>query len=208
MAACIFMKARFGKYDPSMIANGMLAGLVAITAPCAFVNSRDAVIIGVIAGILVVLSVFFWEKRGVDDPVGAISVHGVCGIWGLLSVGLFADGAYGAGWNGVGATKYLNVDGKGVTGLFYGDGKQLVAQCIAAVVCMAWSFGSAFIFFKVQSMVMKLRPTAEDETAGLDLPEMGALAYPDFQTVGRHFARIAQIGIELRRGQGIGGMRG
>ncbi len=181
MAACMFMKLRFGKFDPSMIVNGMLAGLVAITAPCAFVNSRDAVIIGIIAGILVVLSVFFWEKRGIDDPVGAISVHGVCGIWGLISVGLFADGAYGGGWNGVGPTTYLGVAGKGVTGLFYGDGKQLIAQCIAAVVCMAWSFGSAFAFFKVQSLVMKIRPSAEDELTGLDLPEMGALAYPDFQ---------------------------
>jgi Amt family ammonium transporter len=164
-----------------MAANGMLAGLVAITAPCAFVNSRDAVIIGLISGVLVCVSVFFWEKRGVDDPVGAVSVHGVCGIFGLLSVGIFADGAYGAGWGGVGATDYLGKAGQGVTGLLYGDSKQFVAQCIAACVCMAWAFGSAFVFFKLQSMVMKLRPSAEEEMAGLDLPEMGALAYPDFQ---------------------------
>ena len=181
MTALLFMKAKFGKYDPSMIANGFLAGLVAITAPCAFVNARDSVIIGAIAGVLVCLSVFFWEKRGIDDPVGAISVHGVCGIFGFISVGLFADGSFGAGWNGIGATDYLGTAGKGVTGLFYGDMKQLYAQLIAAVVCMAWAFVSAFIFFKIQKMVMPLRPTAEEEIEGLDMPEMGAYAYPDFQ---------------------------
>src|SRR5439155_19353763 len=111
-------------------------------------------------------------KRGVDDPVGAVSVHGICGIWGVLSVGIFADGTYGDAWNGV--------PGK-VTGLLYGDHKQILAQLISAVVCMAWAFGSAYAFFKVQSLFMRLRPTAEEEMAGLDLPEMGALAYPDFQ---------------------------
>jgi Amt family ammonium transporter len=172
LTAILYMKRKFGKFDPSMGANGMLAGLVAITAPCAFVNSWSAVLIGAIAGWLVVVSVFFWEKRGVDDPVGAVSVHGVCGVFGVLALGLFADGTYGDGWNGV--------SGK-VTGLFYGDSKQFLAQCISAVVVMAWAFTSAFVFFKVQSLFMRLRPTAEEELAGLDLPEMGALAYPDFQ---------------------------
>ena len=86
-----------------MMANGMLAGLVAITAPCAFVQPWAAAVIGLIAGVIVVESVWFFEKRGVDDPVGAISVHGVCGAWGVLAVGIFADGTYGAGWNGTGA---------------------------------------------------------------------------------------------------------
>src|SRR5438093_5777192 len=89
---------RTKKPDPSMMCNGMLAGLVAITAPCAFVNSVSAVIIGCIAGWLVVESVFFFERRKIDDPVGAISVHGVNGAWGVLSLGLFADGTYGDGW--------------------------------------------------------------------------------------------------------------
>ena len=84
-----------------MLCNGMLAGLVAITAPCAFVNPVGAAIIGFIAGVLVVYSVFFFERVGVDDCVGAISVHGVNGLWGVLSVGIFATGEYGAGWNGV-----------------------------------------------------------------------------------------------------------
>jgi Amt family ammonium transporter len=181
LSAILYMKARFGKYDPSMAANGMLAGLVAITAPCAFVNAWSAVVIGLIAGVIVCLSVFFWERVHIDDPVGAVSVHGVCGIWGLLSVGIFADGTFGAGWQGVGASDYLGKAGQGVTGLLYGDHTQIFAQLIAACVCMAWSFGSMFVFLKLQSMVMKIRPSAEEEMAGLDLPEMGALAYPDFQ---------------------------
>ena len=89
------------KPDTTMLCNGMLAGIVAITAPCAFVDSKCAAIIGALAGIFVVFSVFFWEKMGIDDPVGAISVHGVNGIWGVISVGLFANGKYGAGWNHV-----------------------------------------------------------------------------------------------------------
>ncbi len=102
LAACLMMYFKFGKPDPSMMCNGMLAGLVAITAPCAFVSSWGAVLIGLIAGTLVVYSVFFIEgKLKLDDPVGAISVHGTCGAWGVLSLGLFANGTYGAGWGGV-----------------------------------------------------------------------------------------------------------
>jgi len=181
MAACLLMKQRFGKYDPSMCANGFLAGLVAITAPCAFVNATSSVIIGFIAGLLVVTSIFFWEKKRIDDPVGAISVHGVCGIFGMLSVGLFADGSYGAGWNGVGASEYLGVAGKGVTGLFYGDSSQLIAQAVAATVCIAWAFGLGAAFFGLQKRVMRIRPTEEEELEGLDVPEMGVEAYPAFQ---------------------------
>jgi Amt family ammonium transporter len=181
MTALYFMKLKFGKFDPSMAVNGMLAGLVAITAPCAFVNSWHSVVIGGLAGILVCLAVFFVEKKGIDDPVGAVSVHGVCGIFGFICVGIFSDGSYGAGWNGVGAADYLGTAGKGVTGILYGDASQLYAQLIAAVVCMAWAFGSAFVFFKIQKMIMPLRPTAEEEIEGLDIPEMGAYAYPDFQ---------------------------
>src|SRR5262245_65774775 len=86
---------RSGKPDPSMMCNGMLAGLVAITAPCAFVDPWGAGVIGAIAGVLVVLSVFFFDGIGVDDPVGAISVHGINGLWGVISVGIFANGKYG-----------------------------------------------------------------------------------------------------------------
>ena len=119
------------KPDPTMMCNGMLAGLVAITAPCAFVNPVGAAIIGVVAGYLVVFSVFFWEARGVDDPVGAISVHGVNGLWGVLSVGIFATGKYGAGWNGVVRDEMVKLYGSdGVRGLLYGDFSQFIMQVI------------------------------------------------------------------------------
>jgi Amt family ammonium transporter len=171
-SAMIYVWLRYGKPDPSMLANGMLAGLVAITAPCAFVNSVSAVIIGVIAGVLVVASVMFVEcKLKVDDPVGAISVHGTCGLWGVLSLGLFADGVYGDGFNGVPGT---------VRGLFYGDPRQFAAEAIGGLTCLLFVFGSFYLFFKVVDVLLGNRVSAEAEVAGLDLPEMGASGYPDF----------------------------
>ncbi|HEU4388304.1 MAG TPA: ammonium transporter [Blastocatellia bacterium] len=171
-SAMVYMYLKYGKPDPSMLANGMLAGLVAITAPCAFVNSISAVIIGLVAGVLVVWSVFFVERKlKVDDPVGAVSVHGVNGAWGVLSLGLFADGVYGEGFNGVPG---------GVRGLFYGDAGQLLAEAIGVVTCFVFVFGAFYIFFKIQHAIMGLRVPAEVEIAGLDIPEMGALAYPEF----------------------------
>lgn len=180
LSAILYMKAKTDKFDAGMSVNGFLGGLVAITAPCAFVSAWAAVVIGLIAGVLVVASCFFWERVGIDDPVGAISVHGVGGIFGLLCVGIFADGKYGGGWNGVGAAEYLGKAGQGVTGVLYGDSKQLVAQIIGSIVCIAWSFGSALVFFKIQNAIKPIRPSREDELAGLDIPEMGALAYPYF----------------------------
>jgi ammonium transporter, Amt family len=172
-SAMLYMWLRYGKPDPSMLANGMLAGLVAITAPCAFVTSVAAVVIGLIAGVLVVLSVFFVERKlKVDDPVGAISVHGTCGLWGVLSLGLFADGVYGDGWNGVPGA---------VTGLFYGDAKQFLAEVIGAAVCIVFVFVSFYLFFKVCNAIFGIRVSKEVEIGGLDMPEMGALAYPEFQ---------------------------
>ncbi len=184
LSALLYMKWRFGKYDPSMAANGLLAGLVAITAPCGFVTAWSSVLIGLIAGVLVCVSVFFWERLGIDDPVGAVSVHGVNGLWGLISLGLFADGTYGAAWNGVGATEYLGKAGQGVTGLLYGDSSQLLAQLISAGVCIVWAFGSSYTFFRIQKLLMPIRSTVEDELEGLDLPEMGVAAYPEFQLHG------------------------
>jgi Amt family ammonium transporter len=172
-SAMIYVWMRYGKPDPSMIANGMLAGLVAITAPCAFVNSISAAIIGAIAGVLVVFAVTFVEnKLKIDDPVGAISVHGVCGAFGILSVGLFSDGLYGEGWNGVPG---------GVRGLFYGDAKQLLASVIGIVTCIIWVSITFYAFFKIQNAISSIRVSADVEIGGLDIPEMGALAYPEFQ---------------------------
>ena len=175
LVAMFYMWIKYGKPDPSMTANGALAGLVAITAPCAFVNGISAFIIGFIAAILVCVAVPFIEnKLKLDDPVGAISVHCVNGLWGVISVGLFADGSYGDSLNGVSG---------GVKGLFYGDASQLVAQLIAVAVLFIWGFGVSFIFFKVLDKVWGLRVAPEDELEGLDVPEMGILAYPDRQLV-------------------------
>lgn len=172
ISAMFFVWKLWGKPDPSMAVNGSLAGLVAITAPCAFVSPWAAVVIGAISGILVVLSVIFIERKlKVDDPVGASSVHGVNGLWGMIALGLFADGTYGAGFNGI---------AEPVRGLFYGDPGQLIAQLIACAVVFSWAFGMFYLFFKVQKAVMGLRSSASDEVVGLDATEMGVLAYPDF----------------------------
>ncbi|OJU11074.1 MAG: hypothetical protein BGN88_13300 [Clostridiales bacterium 43-6] len=158
-----------------MTANGSLAGLVAITAPCAFVNGISAFIIGAIAGLLVCISVaFFDNKLKIDDPVGAISVHCVNGVWGVLALGLFADGSYGDGINGVAG---------GVKGLFFGDASQLLAQLICVGVLIVWGFGVSFLFFKFLDKVWGLRVKPEVELEGLDRDEMGAYGYPDFQMI-------------------------
>jgi len=172
ITAMLYMWRRYGKPDPSMLANGALAGLVAITAPCAFVTAPSAVLIGGIAGVLVCWSVFFFERTAkIDDPVGAISVHGVNGLWGILSLGLLADGTYGAGWNGV--------DGN-VTGLFYGDPRQFVAQCIGGLTnFVAVGLMTLAFYYITAKLTNGHRVSAEAEELGLDLPEMGAIAYPD-----------------------------
>lgn len=170
VAATLWMwLIRTKKPDPSMMCNGMLAGLVAITAPCAFVNSVSACIIGIIAGVLVVESAFFIEGvLKVDDPVGAISVHGTCGAWGVLSLGLFADGTYGDGWNGVAGT---------VKGLFYGDSSQFIAECVGVAANFVYVGLISLIVFKLIDLVIGLRPSPEVEVDGLDVPEMGIPGY-------------------------------
>jgi Amt family ammonium transporter len=185
---------RTKKPDPSMCCNGMLAGLVAITCPCAFVDSVGAAVIGLVSGLLVVEAVFFFDKLKIDDPVGAISVHGINGAWGCLSLGLFGDGAYGGGWGGVhtfftkaGEFKMMDptAAGKGdtetgVIGLLYGGGfGQLEAQIIGVVTCFITLSILSFIVFKIVTMLSggTQRPTAEVEIEGLDIPEMGVLGY-------------------------------
>ncbi len=173
--AMLYMWLRYGKPDASMSGNGLLAGLVAITAPCGFVNPVSSVIIGLIAGVLVCLSVEFVERKlKVDDPVGAISVHGANGIWGVISVGLFADGRsnYGGSWNGVNGS---------VTGLFYGDAGQLVAQLIGVSALLGVVFVASFVLNILVDLVVGQRVSAKAELEGLDLPEMGALGYPEFE---------------------------
>ena len=163
---------RFGKPDTSMALNGALAGLVAITAPCASVSPLSAIIIGAIGGVLVVLSVEFIDKvLHVDDPVGAISVHGVCGAWGTLAVGLFAQAAYGES-SGAGA----------INGLFFGGGlSQFWTQLIGVVSVFVWVFGAALLVFYIAKKTMGLRTSDEEQLKGLDIGEHGMEAYAGFQ---------------------------
>ena len=172
LSAMFLMWKKFGKPDPSMTCNGLLAGLVAITAPCAFVAPWAAALIGLVSGFVVVYTVIIVENVfKIDDPVGAVAVHGANGLWGVIAVGLFADGSYGSGLNGVTG---------GVKGLFYGDGGQLAAQLADAVVLVVFCSVMCLAFFKILDRTVGLRSREEDEIAGLDLPEMGAMAYPDF----------------------------
>ena len=171
LAAALFTVMRYGKPDTGMAANGMLAGLVAITAPCAFVNAPASVLIGLVAGVLVVLSVEFVERvLHVDDPVGAVSVHAASGAWGMLALGLFADGSYGEGFNGVPGT---------VRGLLYGDGGQFAAQLIGVITNFVFVFALSWIFFRVLDAVMGMRVSREAELAGLDFHEVAPPGYPE-----------------------------
>jgi Amt family ammonium transporter len=154
-----------GKPDVAMIGNGVLAGLVAITAPCGAVDPLPAFLIGGLGGVLVVFSVFFFDKIKIDDPVGAISVHGVCGAWGLLSIGLFA--------------KYDDAFlGREDAGLFYGGGiDQLIMQLVMLVIILVWVAATTAILFAVIKATIGLRVSAEEEIEGLDVLEHGMAGY-------------------------------
>jgi Amt family ammonium transporter len=170
LAALLYLWNQYHKPDVAIACNGLLGGLVAITAPCAFVSPAAAVLIGTIAGLLVVWAVLELERRfRIDDPVGAVAVHGVCGIWGALALGLFADGTYGDGWNGVAGP---------VRGLLYGDAGQFVAQLIGVTVNAVVVFGLAILFFKIVERTVGNRVLVEVEWSGLDALEMGSDAYP------------------------------
>jgi Amt family ammonium transporter len=185
--AYLVVTTKFRKPDPSLICNGFLAGLAAISAACPFVHPTGAVIIGAVAGFLAVHAVLFFEgTMKVDDPIGALSVHGVGGAWGVLSVGLLADGSFGAGWNGV-ATAAGDGAPTGVTGALatffggrYNSLGQLGAQCMGAASGLIFLGLAAWIWFKVSGFITPLRPRYEEEIGGLDLPELGAECYPDF----------------------------
>jgi Amt family ammonium transporter len=157
------------KPDLTMILNGSLAGLVAITAPCAFVSVSDSMIIGLCAGVLVVLSVLFFDRIKVDDPVGAISVHLMCGVFGTLTLGLLAQDQFVPNTTG--------------NGLFYGGGWSLfTAQLIGVAAVGVFTFGVSLLFWAILKATVGLRVSPEEEMEGLDLGEHGISAYPDFQT--------------------------
>jgi Amt family ammonium transporter len=148
---------KYGKSDIGMTMNGALAGLVGITAGCANVTPLSAVIIGAIAGVLVLFSVLFFDRIKVDAPVGAVSVHGVCGAWGTLAAGLFDSAGFSL--------------------------KTVAVQLTGIGACFLWAFGIGLIMFKLIDLVIGMRVSREEEMAGLDYTEHGASAYPDFQTV-------------------------
>ncbi len=183
-AAMLIWYFLFGKPDITMACNGMLAGLVAITAPCAFVSPTSSVIIGALAGCLVCGGVLFNERvLRIDDPCGAVSVHGFCGWLGAVCVGIFADGTYGAGWNGVGATSYLGHAGQGVTGLIDGDTRQFWCQLMGATLYAIWAFGGTFAVFSLVNKVKSMRVAPESEEEGLDVSEFGMHGYPEDSVV-------------------------
>jgi len=170
LAALFYIWSSLRKPDIGMACNGLLGGLVSITGCCAFVAPAAAALIGVVAGLITASSVVLLEHRlRLDDPVGAISVHGFCGTWGAIALGLFADGTYGFGWNGV--------EGP-VRGLLFGDASQLAAQCVGIVANLVFVFPVAYGFFRVLDRVIGNRVQAEVEWAGLDSLEMGSDAYP------------------------------
>jgi Amt family ammonium transporter len=170
IAASVTAWLLLGKPDLTMILNGGLAGLVAITAPCAFVSIPSSLIIGLIAGVLVVLSVLFFDKIKVDDPVGAISVHLVCGVFGTLAVGLFAQAEFTPNTTG--------------NGLFFGGGAGLLMAQVAGILGVgAFVFVIATIFWQILKSTVGIRVSAEEEVEGLDVGEHGNTAYPDFVSV-------------------------
>lgn len=166
VAAMLISWIVVGRADVPMMLNGALAGLVAITASCAFVDTWAAVVIGLVAGILVFYSIRFFESRKIDDPIFALSVHGAAGIWGTLSTGFFA-------------TPELATVGK--PGLFYGGGmEQLGVQAMGVVVCAAFAFIVSYIILSIMKVSMKgLRVTEEEEIIGLDMSEHGSYGYPE-----------------------------
>ena len=160
-AAIYVTLLRTGKADIEMAANGSLAGLVGITAGCAYVDTWGAVIIGLIAGVIMIFGVNFVKNvLKADDPVGAVTVHGICGAWGLLAVGIFATGH------------------NGVTGLVVGDATQILPQIVGILAALVWGFGAGFILFKALDLTMGLRVDAQEEEDGLDEHEHGTVAYP------------------------------
>jgi len=164
---------RKGRTEIMEICNGALAGLVAITAPCAFVAPVSAIVIGSLGGFLLFFGTrFIDQKLKIDDPLGASSVHGLNGIWGLVALGIFADGSYG-----------------GVSGLIAGNMDQFISQIIAAVTVIVWAGACGLVLFYIIKKTVGLRVSREEETIGLDISEHRLIGYPDFT-----FARKGNVG--------------
>jgi Amt family ammonium transporter len=173
------------KPDPGLSVNGILAGLVAITAPCAFVSPLASVVIGLIAGVVVCLATFWLERMHIDDPVGAVPVHFFNGIWGLLAVGIFANGNPAtAGWNGIDTP---------VTGLLYGGSTQIIAQSFEIGSIFVFAMGLSYCFFRVLGALNLLRTSPANELMGLDVPEMGMPGYTNVDVAMPHGRLVQQV---------------
>ncbi len=174
IAVMLISWVKTGTPDPSLTANGLLGGLVAITASCGSVENWAAIVIGIIAGMVVYAGVMINENRlKLDDPVGAIAVHGYCGSWGLLSVGIFSVGM----GNGILADAAYAAAG---AGLIYGEINQFLIQVAGMVLSIVWATVISFIIFKAIDLVIGLRVSEEEEIMGLDIMEHGVRAYPEF----------------------------
>jgi Amt family ammonium transporter len=166
-AAAIYMITTTRKPDPTITLNGLLAGLVASSASAAYISPTAAVITSAIAGLLVCVSVQFFDRWHIDDPVGAISVHGVGGLWGVLAVGIFANSP-------------------SVKGCLHGNWGQLGIQALGCAVLLLWAGGFSWIFLTIAEKFIPMRVAPEVELEGLDIPETGLVGYPDFQLVSPH----------------------
>jgi ammonium transporter, Amt family len=163
------------KWDLSFTVNGFLAGLVAITCPCYWVSPTGSILLGGVAGAIVVAGVELLEYLRIDDPIGAVPVHGMCGVWGTLSLGLFASGEFGS------TGPFVADNSAPLRGLFYGGGTQvLVAQMIGSAITVVATFTVAMVVMYALNAVKLLRVSAEGEREGLDLHEHGISAYPEY----------------------------
>jgi Amt family ammonium transporter len=188
LSTLFFMLPRNKVWDCGMTVNGFLAGLVAITCPCYWVSPFGAIIIGAVAGVVVALGVDLMEHLRIDDPVGAVPVHGMCGIWGTLSLGLFATGEYGAS----GPMGPDNSPAAVVTGLFYGGGaNQLIAQAIGSGVVTIATFVIGMILMYGVKLTGTLRVSKEGEMEGIDVHEHGGTAYPELMSASAGFQEPA-----------------
>jgi Amt family ammonium transporter len=197
MAAILFVYPRSRKWDLGMACNGLLGGLVAITCPCYWVNTTGAVIIGAVAGIVVPLGVDLLEHWRIDDPIGAVAVHGFAGIWGTLSLGLFATGAYGLPTpDGVDTSTT-------VKGLLFGGGlDQLKAQAIGSLTCVVVISLVSIMLFWLVDLTRTLRVPAEGELEGIDLHEHGTHAYHMEFGQGSSFSTFPSTRLPLSHGNG------
>lgn len=181
LAAVFLMYFRTKRWDAAAITNGFLAGLVAITCPCYWVSPAGACILGAVAGIIVLLGVDLLEYLRIDDPIGAWPVHGLCGVWGTLSLGLFACGQYSAAGSSPTSIPVVGPSNPALTGLFYGGGWQVLnAQIVGSVIVCATTFGIAMSIFALLNSMDMLRISAEGEMEGMDLHEHGISAYPEY----------------------------